>query len=376
MRGYTEARATGAGAGAREVLDAVVRDYEARGDRSAMVVGNVARVYDRSAYLEFTTYEGDHLGPAMVLLGGPEFDGPLATRIEPSADSRWRGEEGVPFRELPVTVGDRCRIRTRARVGSGRTDGFALSVGDSFDVLLDREDCRPVEEQIPQYREAGSIDRDSDVWERAREILRWLDERDVEDGLGWRSDLLRIVEGEPRNDELQTLADGWADVMTGVERRELDQWFGGDGTEEVDRPVSGWLDVLGRGPGATPSGDDLVSGILLTLFRTTGGRRRERVSRVGERVVARAEGRTTDVSTALLAQAGRGRTSGRVEAGLRALLDPAASRRRPREALSDVLRMGHTSGADTVLGALLAVLLVCPTVSRSLEFQQSFGGRR
>jgi hypothetical protein len=348
MRGYMRATATGAGVGAREVLDAVVRQYEAREDGSAREVGDVVQVYDRSAYLEFTSHGGTRPGPPMVLLGGQAFDGPLATRIEPSTDSPLVGGHGFPFEDVPVAPGDRCRLRTSVGTGT-RADGFVLSVGDSLDVSLDRDLCRPTEDAMVQYHEAGSIARGGDIWDRARGLLRWLDERGIEDGLGWRPDLARAVAGEPCNDDLRALAAGWVDLLTG---------------EAADRPASGWLDVLGRGPGATPSGDDLVSGILLTLFRTTDGRRRERLLRAGERVVARAETRTVDVSTALLAQAARGRTSERVEAGLRALLSPTANRCHCTDALADVIRLGHTSGADTVLGALLAVLLVCPAVDR------------
>jgi hypothetical protein len=308
-----------------------------------MAVGEVARVYDRSAYLELPAHGETRLGPSMVLVGGRSFDGPLATRVEPVAGGPARG---LPVRDLPLAAGDRCRIRAAVGAG-GRADGVALSVGDSLDVLLARDRCRPVEASVATYHEAGGIRRGGDVWNRARDALRWLDERDVEDGLGWRSDLREVVEGDAHDDELEALAEAWVGLSTG---------------ERVDPPASGWLDVLGRGPGATPSGDDVVTGILLTLFRTTDGRRRERVSRAGERVVAEAEGRTTDVSTALLAQAARGRTSGRVETGLRALLAPAASERGYEDALADVIRLGHTSGADTVVGALLAVLLVCPAV--------------
>lgn len=347
MRGYTRTTATGAGVGAREVLDAVARRYETRvADGSARKVGNVVQVYDRSAYLEFTGHGGTSPGPSMVLLGGHAFDGPLAIRMDQSAESPRVGGHGFPFEDAPVAPGDRCRLRASVGTGS-RADGFVLSVGHSLDVSLDRELCRPTEDSIARYHQVGSVARGSDVWNRARDVLRWLDEREIEDGLGWRPDLSRVVEGESCNDELRALAEGWVDLLSGA-----------------DQPTSGWLDVLGRGPGATPSGDDLVSGILLTLFRTTDGRRRERVARAGERVVARARTRTTDVSTALLAQAARGRTSERVEAGLRALTTPGASRSRCVNALTDVLRMGHTSGADTMLGALLAILLVCPAVGR------------
>lgn len=346
MSGYTQVHATGAGVGAREVLDAVVHRYEARDDDgSAREVGEVIQTYDRSAYLEFTTKEA-HLGPPVVVLGGPTFDGPLATRVEPAAGGPTRGWHGLSVRDRPVAPGDRVQIRTTAGA-SGDVDRVALSVGDTLDVLLARDLCQPAEESIARYHEASSIGRDSDVWNRARRTLRRLDDRDVEDGLGWRSDLSGMVEGGASNDELRVVADGWASLL--------------DGTE-ADIPASGWLDVLGRGPGSTPSGDDLVAGILLTLFRTTTGHRRERISRAGERVVARAEDRTAKVSTALLAQAARGRTSERVESWLRALLTPTGSERRCAEAVADVIDMGHTSGVDTVVGALLAVLLVCPAV--------------
>lgn len=108
--------------------------------------------------------------------------------------------------------------------------------------------------------------------------------------------------------------------------------------------------LLGLGPGLTPSGDDMVAGLLLALRLLGGATRGARAVWLADRLAAtvtrHARDRTTPVSAALLHYAARGQGSVEVAGVLRALggLEPAPA------AVARLLAVGHTSGADLAWG--------------------------
>ena len=104
--------------------------------------------------------------------------------------------------------------------------------------------------------------------------------------------------------------------------------------------------LLGRGPGLTPAGDDALAGILLVAH--AHGVAGPVAAAVRERL-----GSTTAVSAALLDAAADGYAAAEVVALVDAAVagDPAAVAR----ALPAVLAIGHTSGADLVIGVAAAL---------------------
>lgn len=121
-------------------------------------------------------------------------------------------------------------------------------------------------------------------------------------------------------------------------------WTGGSATPDAllaDAPG-----LLGRGPGLTPSGDDLCSGVLL-VHRLAGTPGTDAAARAVAELAPR---RTTAASALLLCAAGEGRAAPVVGTALATLLDPTA----PGPALDTVvdalLALGHTSGADLAAG--------------------------
>ncbi|MGP8304298.1 DUF2877 domain-containing protein [Streptomyces inhibens] len=125
--------------------------------------------------------------------------------------------------------------------------------------------------------------------------------------------------------------------------------------------------LVGLGPGLTPSGDDVLSGFLLALRHLAGpagpaGRAHEArtatpadegdeaddAAWLGARIEVLAAHGTTDLSAALLGHAARG--DGCAEAV--ELLDAVAGNRPLGPALTRLLTVGHTSGADLGLGVL------------------------
>jgi len=111
--------------------------------------------------------------------------------------------------------------------------------------------------------------------------------------------------------------------------------------------------VVGRGPGSTPSGDDVLVGILAVLNSPASGAPGARAAESLGRAMLPVLGATTDVSGQLLRQAVNGLFSRDVHELILALLGNPD----PQQLLNTIRRVietGVTSGADTCMG-LLAV---------------------
>jgi hypothetical protein len=114
------------------------------------------------------------------------------------------------------------------------------------------------------------------------------------------------------------------------------------------RDLDGAVDALaGLGPGLTPAGDDTLAGLLLVL----GAVDRAAAMAAADRA------RTNDIARAFLAWAARGQSIEPVHRLLAAGAAGAAA-----GALADLLRFGHSSGADLAFGLSvgLRVLLAAP----------------
>jgi hypothetical protein len=101
--------------------------------------------------------------------------------------------------------------------------------------------------------------------------------------------------------------------------------------------------LIGRGPGLTPLGDDILAGALVTLAALDS----PAFGALAARVRAVAPGRTTFVSQALLHHA----TRGECIPELAALLTAAD----PHPALDELLAVGGSSGTGLARGALAAL---------------------
>jgi hypothetical protein len=101
--------------------------------------------------------------------------------------------------------------------------------------------------------------------------------------------------------------------------------------------------MAGRGPGLTPSGDDLLMGIVLALRTWPHA---ARATGVADRLVDAAMPKTTRISAAYLDAARRGSAGEPWHALIRGLHDAAAA----RAAVRRLARVGETSGADALTG--------------------------
>jgi len=103
--------------------------------------------------------------------------------------------------------------------------------------------------------------------------------------------------------------------------------------------------LLGRGPGLTPSGDDVLAGYLVGAAAYDVP-----AADVRRLVESQADRRTTTLSAALLRHAAAGETIPQVSG----LLDALAGRRPLDRALVDLHAVGHTSGAALASGVVAA----------------------
>ena len=129
----------------------------------------------------------------------------------------------------------------------------------------------------------------------------------------------------------------------------------------ADRSVAAAFPLIGLGPGATPSGDDLLVGLAAGLAAT--GHRLARPFAAGVALAAR--GRTTSLAEAFLAHAGRLQFAERVHrAALGVLSDEEGEM---RAAVGAALSWGASSGADLLVGLLLGIQADAPGLQNRLR---------
>jgi hypothetical protein len=136
-----------------------------------------------------------------------------------------------------------------------------------------------------------------------------------------------------------------APILRQFQRRLCERLASGDAPER-DWPGSA-VELLGLGPGLTPSGDDFLAGAMIALKALGRGDLSDRLW-VGLEPMARIW--TVDVSRAHLAAAARGMGSASLHDCLSAVLagrDAALTR-----ALSRIDAIGHCSGWDALAGAV------------------------
>jgi hypothetical protein len=107
--------------------------------------------------------------------------------------------------------------------------------------------------------------------------------------------------------------------------------------------LAGVVDALaGLGPGLTPAGDDALAGILLVTRARLGAGAEPAL------IAQAARARTNDIAGAFLAWAARGQSIEPVHRLLAASAEGDAEG--ADAALADLLRFGHSSGADLAFG--------------------------
>jgi len=123
--------------------------------------------------------------------------------------------------------------------------------------------------------------------------------------------------------------------------------------------------LIGLGPGATPSGDDLLVGFAAGLATIDHPLARS----FAAGVALEACGRTTSLAEAFLAHAGRLEFAERVHRAAVGVLDTDPIRM--RAAVTGTLAWGASSGADLLVGLLLGIQADAPGIGQRLRTSQA-----
>ena len=102
--------------------------------------------------------------------------------------------------------------------------------------------------------------------------------------------------------------------------------------------------LVGRGPGLTPSGDDFLGGMMIALHRL---HRADIAGRLWQSIEDTAKQATNEISCALLRAAARGHGSASLQSAITALCDGG---RDLDAALAQIDQIGHSSGWDALAG--------------------------
>jgi hypothetical protein len=130
---------------------------------------------------------------------------------------------------------------------------------------------------------------------------------------------------------------------------------------DAGRSIQAAESMIGLGPGVTPSGDDILIGFLAGLWSLSGQhpKRHSFIRFFGEGILQIAQ-RTNEISRTYLYHAARGHFS----STLSTLVENIGTGGDVGQAAQDAMRVGHSSGMDTVTG-LLAGLAVWNTPTHS-----------
>ncbi len=245
--------------------------------------GTVLAVFDRSAYLDLD-------GRVLALTGGPRARGPLAIVVPDAGALRPLAEgEPVHLKAGTLWVGN----HHVALHGADKWDASLPPTGLADDAAAHAASSRAVLAELRARPPAESV---ASLLERGLDVI--------------------------------------GEVLSGKEH-----------PERLSTAVA--QDIAGRGPGLTPSGDDLLLGIIHAV--TLWPRLAARAGGIAVRqlIADAARPHTTRISAAYLEAAARGLATEPWHDLARSLHRPGPTL---REAASGVLRTGETSGADALTG--------------------------
>ena len=128
-------------------------------------------------------------------------------------------------------------------------------------------------------------------------------------------------------------------------------------SEDLDGVKQSSENLLGLGPGLSPSADDMLVGFMAGLQWTVDslGGDIDRVDVINRTITARAAEKTTLLSQQLLRHAARGEVNETVQLLLEAIL--AGTPADVESATKEVLTIGETSGVDMMVGILIGMHL-------------------
>lgn len=129
----------------------------------------------------------------------------------------------------------------------------------------------------------------------------------------------------------------------------------GDTGSAADRAAS----VIGFGPGLTPSMDDFIGGIMVSLVYLAGyyDMEPERIYHFNRQLISGAPGKTTGISLEMLKHSAEGETNDAVRTLMLAVLG-GSGEEDILDSLKRTVNIGETSGSDIILGLYVGLKIL------------------
>lgn len=347
--GYERLQVAEMGAGAIEVILSLIRHLEC--STYNQIEGKVTAVFDRTLHisLPMSTISKQN---SLIVLGREDIrDGPLLLKVPSPL--------GFSFNQQ---VGDESESVTIRLYESESTLEIDLERG--LTVCIDTA-------QIPTLPAAGGIYKEikiadfksgGELVKSNKKLLEYVLDQGVEDGLGLLTEVNQSSTSEP-SDLPDQLTKSFSRILCRAK-------FG----LHNDTPIEGEVlfqpvtRLIGRGPGATPSGDDLLIGIFLILQRISDDDLSKAAKRLCIQLSKEANSMTTRISSSLLTQVTKNRAAKPAVVCARTITEPASSKNELIESAEDLIQTGHTSGIDCLTGMLIATTLILPQLNRTIKY--------
>jgi hypothetical protein len=312
-------------------------------------------MFNRSGDFAMITWQGTCIGArAKRLVTVPGFSGRVLAVLSDVAylsgrdgEILWLFRDGVPLhgRGILLSLPLQC-----LHSGQGFwVEGHSLKIGRDLAIDLDR--AAKWTPDSPRPWEIGPFVRVNDlVWQ----LLGTISPTISDDGPGQVIlGLSSILKG---SNEMPFPPESWQrpilSSVFGMMRHCLE-----GGLSEIE--ISG-RELIGLGPGLTPCGDDFLGGIMFVthwLQETCPGELQVEARTMLD-LVQWAKNRTHPISHAILADLAMGEGPEPLHNLLRLLLKGEEYDRRTKEAISCLLRVGHTTGWYILAGVLTCLLSV------------------
>jgi len=354
--GYQRLDAVSAGPGAIERLWATHAQLQE--PDCQRVREQVSAVFDRSLHLTLPEADANSNGP-VIALGTTELrNGPLLVQVETPA--------GFSFRSLGCDRGVSYSIDLMTNTDGSAKLVFQFPYGTVVDIEIALLPLLPASNRHQLQVYLDKFTHGSPIVSAQQRLIRWLIQQDESDGLGFLSQLAAFHQGAAPDDLLEIVIT--VVVLLTIESECPSQVRApSSGCQVTDRQalrseMQCLIDLIGQGPGATPSGDDFLSGLLLGLCTVSDVNVRERVQGICQILISTAQGRTTPFSQELLTEACKHRGSEPAIQCLRTLTATDFSDRQRRDSAQALLELGHTSGMDLLAGLLTVTSAVLPII--------------
>ncbi len=278
--------------------------------------GTVFAVFQRSCYLE--RQDGQVFCLADHMLG----QGPLTLNV--------RFPENTTLSSLGVREGSQLEA-----------DGVDLRMGHALALRTD-------ETTVWEPEALGQIAPPEEILRRLDALINLMQPLMPSSGL---AGIIPHIAGIASEEPLPISRMSGTTAIAMPRLRRLSKGLANSSPELVDEAVAG---LLGLGPGLTPSGDDLLGGLMVALRAMPDTTSHLSVAMLSGSIAKQAARKTTRISTAMLEQSVIGYGSAAQHRLLHCLL-AVDGRFGTIRAAMDLVRTGHTSGWDALAGISLGI---------------------